>query len=905
MSRQDDKCTGVHELERRAKRYAHRHVEHASWASDEGSTGLASTSSAAYYELPRVCDSHAFDPSVDGSLESQELLTVDEQNNSSQWLLRASQGYDGSAWKHCIGGDGSRHSDSSSELDSSALSDADTDLELGLQMGSNDPHCLRLNDDRAPHIRRKATYSVAGHLAASDAELRRRELPILNAAQSTDPLPPPTASPPPPDVWRVEQIIPRSVLSRVRTWMRRLRRCLRAARRGDASLARRLRPDDLWISADEGILPEMRPWNWDLRPLACGGRAVAWNVSGVDGVQPHTDLVLAAFGVDDSDFVDQAIISEMKQGIRDDSECERGTLLCAPHGSALRLFDVAQGKLDANVTKGWATGGWELPCWPLRTYPYGLVDESERAGEPKHRLTSDLSWPQAGMLTDSEGKTVSSVNGAMRRDDWPTNRLMRVHEISESAAILCSASELVELWGVDATAYYRAFGRQLSELWRNACIAEDGVQVDERCCFGSAADASKCSRASNYFAWQSLRALRAIDERYPSHSLAVLEWQAARRAAGRAAGATDSEIESRWAALHFFGYYIDDGAGGSISDLIFESDGTPLLRDGVQVRRAQLHFEAIRATLVRFGLVSAPRKEQPPSQQLTTLGVHLDLTSRRMRVTEDKRVRYASKVDELLQSTTCKREHLIALLGRLQFAASCYPLGRQWLHAPWRAARAQYRLADGMVMITNAVRKSLQRWATELRAPEHEGVPLARRAMRPMGESGVGAIYADASGSIGYTAWTVAKGELLYVEGEWSREQQRELLICDKELIASTLGLVALAPEAQIHDVYSFTDNTVAQAVMKSLRPSTAAMQLLVQRRSQWLVESGRLEAAERITSKANRWADLGSRGQLATMIREARSFGLVARRVPLPSGWQSCAADALRAAREAVAQPQ
>ena len=177
--------------------------------------------------------------------------------------------------------------------------------------------------------------------------------------------------------------------------------------------------------------------------------------------------------------------------------------------------------------------------------------------------------------------------------------------------------------------------------------------------------------------------------------------------------------------------------------------------------------------------------------------------------------------------------------------------------------------------------------------------------MRPMGESGVGAIYADASGSIGYTAWTVAKGELLYVEGEWSREQQRELLICDKELIASTLGLVALAPEAQIHDVYSFTDNTVAQAVMKSLRPSTAAMQLLVQRRSQWLVESGRLEAAERITSKANRWADLGSRGQLATMIREARSFGLVARRVPLPSEWQSCAADALRAARDTVAQPQ
>ena len=121
--------------------------------------------------------------------------------------------------------------------------------------------------------------------------------------------------------------------------------------------------------------------------------------------------------------------------------------------SAAEYFAEASAKVRKSVDQGWATGGWELSCWPLRASPYGIVDESERAGVPKHRLTNDLSWPKPNSLADGKGGFVKSVNGAMLRDDWPYNRLMRVHEVAEAAAVLESSGAPVELWGVDGQSY--------------------------------------------------------------------------------------------------------------------------------------------------------------------------------------------------------------------------------------------------------------------------------------------------------------------------------------------------------------------------------------------------------------------------------------------------------------------
>jgi hypothetical protein len=136
--------------------------------------------------------------------------------------------------------------------------------------------------------------------------------------------------------------------------------------------------------------------------------------------------------------------------------------------------------------------------------------------------------------------------------------------------------------------------------------------------------------------------------------------------------------------------------------------------------------------------------------------------------------------------TVVDRDKFLGLLGRLNFAATFYPRGRQWLHAPWRAVRAQYRTAADQVVISKAVRERLRLWVTELGQPDHEGVPIGAAEAFPAAASPeVSAIYADAAldcAGAGFCAWTVDGDELLYVQGEWSSAEREVYLICDLEL---------------------------------------------------------------------------------------------------------------------------
>jgi hypothetical protein len=111
------------------------------------------------------------------------------------------------------------------------------------------------------------------------------------------------------------------------------------------------------------------------------------------------------------------------------------------------------------------------------------------------------------------------------------------------------------------------------------------------------------------------------------------------------------------------------------------------MRDGVQMRRAMMHFEVLKASMHELGLETC--KEQPPSESLELLGVALSLSEQRMRLAPGKRVKYAAMARDVVALKVVERETLLELLGRLNFAATFYPMGRQWLHAPWRALRAQ------------------------------------------------------------------------------------------------------------------------------------------------------------------------------------------------------------------------
>ena len=153
-------------------------------------------------------------------------------------------------------------------------------------------------------------------------------------------------------------MIPAHTQRLVVNWRRELRHCLRAAARGDLVLARRLRPKDLWLEHADHSVPATAPWDWDMRPLAEGKPAHPLLTSGRGGVKPATGLQLGvleqmvAEGLRANGFVDEAIVSEMLNGVSDDSKCRRGTLLCAPHVGGLKDYEQLLAKTKASVEKG-------------------------------------------------------------------------------------------------------------------------------------------------------------------------------------------------------------------------------------------------------------------------------------------------------------------------------------------------------------------------------------------------------------------------------------------------------------------------------------------------------------------------------------------------------------------------
>ena len=135
-------------------------------------------------------------------------------------------------------------------------------------------------------------------------------------------------------------------------------------------------------------------------------------------------------------------------------------------------------------------------------------------------------------------------------------------------------------------------------------------------------------------------------------------------------------------------------------------------------------------------------------------------------------------------------------------------------------------------------------------------------------------------------AWTVRDGTLLFTEGAWTAEERLRLGIAELELLASTFGLVAFAQWLP-RCVVSFTDNTVAQAAMRAAAVRSEGMQRIVVARTRWLMQMGIAEAARRITTTANLWADWGSRGQLDRVLAQAEHMQLRGRRCSVPAAWR------------------
>ena len=110
--------------------------------------------------------------------------------------------------------------------------------------------------------------------------------------------------------------------------------------------------------------------------------------------------------------------------------------------------------------------------------------------------------------------------------------------------------------------------------------------------------------------------------------------------------------------------------------------------------------------------------------------------------------------------------------------------------------------------------------------------------------------------------------------GQWCADE-REWLICEKELFASTVGLRTFAPWLGATCIYEFTDSMVALSAMRSLTPTTEIMQRLVSERLVMAEANGWRLVGERISTSNNLWADLGSRGNVLEVERQAVRLGL------------------------------
>jgi hypothetical protein len=158
----------------------------------------------------------------------------------------------------------------------------------GLHVGSDDPHVLQLDDDRVARSRKRPTFSLRSHTAATPAELASRPVARMNAPVATvETCASPVQAAGHPTVRSLNDLLYPSWAKRVTHWRRQMRRCLTLAEYGDWRAARRMRPADLLVPS-EAMLPAVRAWEWDLRPWALGLPAVPTVPSSFEGVRPAT-----------------------------------------------------------------------------------------------------------------------------------------------------------------------------------------------------------------------------------------------------------------------------------------------------------------------------------------------------------------------------------------------------------------------------------------------------------------------------------------------------------------------------------------------------------------------------------------------------------------------------------------
>ena len=116
--------------------------------------------------------------------------------------------------------------------------------------------------------------------------------------------------------------------------------------------------------------------------------------------------------------------------------------------------------------------------------------------------------------------------------------------------------------------------------------------------------------------------------------------------------------------------------------------------------------------------------------------------------------------------------------------------------------------------------------------------------------------------------------ECYLIHGVWSDEEVSLLHITVLEAVTTLMSLPPFQQAApSITHVLEFTDNTGAEWSFRRETPHAPLLQLVTQRRVQYLRDANLFSRIERVTSAGNSWADDLSRQRVAKVVAEATAL--------------------------------
>ena len=704
----------------------------------------------------------------------------------------------------------------------------------------------------------------------------------------------PTESRERPEPRSTDQLIPRSMQEDLLQHGKAVHACYDAAARGRWKWARDHRPAPLVASEEQCLCPDApKGWSWKKRIGVDLWDAImpsSWPDAPPD-FQLNASAILA-YAIEHS-FTDMQVISWMCNGYPG-PDVPYHTVIGTPHVGALKSMEALMKCAAKDRKRGWGEYGSPLPpVWPVLCDPVNIAWRQGKA-----RMTIDKSM----QLTE----LYEAYNAHIRLELEPTIEYVSPALAGRSTAILLTAGVPVKIWGFDVDAYFRKSGKQRKHWWMSGLLYWDGYGYDPRIQFGQREAPVRLGRQSTFLRFAICNELKRIDRAYPSRIGKILEWLAIRaRHAGLAGADTDT-----FALLFYVMLFVDDAAGGTIDDKLYDTKGKPVyvLVDGVRIHqtRAMIHYDAAVGTLVYFGHDESEGKGVPPQMRRTFLGVTECLLTEKLYLTKEKTQAYRLECLAAQAGTaTLQRAgggvavpygDLNSLVHKLIHAASVHILGRQRLWHLKAALRARTTLAGGQCLLFKGALQELDWWIGRLDSSTEEGIPIAHRLGFPeSGDPTVLDSYSDASrelkspGSSGGGAWCIMNSTFYFIERRWTDHERITYSINVLEYAIMNMGTFTFVKEARklglpVSHAREHTDNTAAEHVAERGRPQTYEMHELTLHRYQRLIREAFNTATLRITSEDNDVADGLSRGgeKLAAAIRLAVQGGLAVQRLAI-----------------------